>query len=83
MKNKLIEFFELTSPYKFDVGDITAAIYTVCVIGVLCGVDMTVLFFVGSFIATLFCWQAKRINLIVLNLALFVMNCYNLVCLWS
>ena len=74
-------YFNLNRPYEFDITDITALIYTACAIGVMCGVDMTVLFFIGSAIATTFCWQARRLNLVLLNVALFAMNCYYLICL--
>lgn len=77
--NKLKNFFNLDRPYEFDITDITCAIYTLCAIGVMCGFDMTILFFIGSAIATAFCWQAKRINLIILNVALFAMNSYYLI----
>lgn len=79
--NKFRTYFNLVRPYEFDITDITAVIYTVCAIGVMCGADMTVLFFIGSLIATAFCWQARRLNLVLLNVALFAMNCYYLICL--
>lgn len=76
---KLKAFFNLNRPYEFDITDITALIYTACAIGVMLGADMTVLFFIGSAIATAFCWQARRLNLVLLNVALFAMNCYYLI----
>lgn len=79
--NKFKEYFNLNRPYEFDITDITAVIYTICAIGVMLGADMTVLFFIGSAIATAFCWQARRLNLVLLNVALFAMNCYYLICL--
>jgi hypothetical protein len=78
---KLKNYFELNRPYEFDITDLTALIYTICAIGGMCGFDMTILFFIGSAIATAFCLQARRINLVVLNVALFAMNCYYLICL--
>jgi hypothetical protein len=81
MINKIKTFFNLNHPYEFDITDITAIIYTICAIGVMLGCDMTVLFFFGSAIATAFCLQARRINLVVLNVALFAMNCYYMICL--
>jgi hypothetical protein len=78
MKN-IIKFFNLDKPYEFDITDITAIIYTICAMGVMLGADMTVLFFVGSAIATAFCWQARRLNLVLLNVALFAMNTYYLI----
>jgi hypothetical protein len=79
--NKIKTYFNLNKPYEFDITDITCLIYTACAIGVICGADMTVLFFIGSAIATAFCFQARRINLVILNVALFAMNCYYLICL--
>ena len=76
---KIVEYFNLDRPYEFDITDITAVIYTFCAIGVILGADMTVLFFCGSLIATAFCWQARRLNLVLLNVALFAMNCYYLI----
>lgn len=79
--NKLKTYFNLDRPYQFDIADITCIIYTICAIGVIMGKNMTILFFIGSAIATAFCFQARRVNLVVLNVALFAMNCYYLICL--
>lgn len=76
---KLINFFELNRTYQFDITDITALIYVVCAMGVMMGMNMTILFTIGATIATAFCWQARRINLVVLNVALWAMNVYNLI----
>jgi hypothetical protein len=76
---KLKAYFNLNRPYEFDITDITCIIYTICAIGVMCGADMTILFFIGSAIATAFCLQARKINLIILNVALFAMNTYYLI----
>ena len=76
--NKIKQYFNITKPYEFDITDITAVIYTVCAIGVMMGYDMTILFFIGSAIATAFCLSARRLNLVLLNVALFAMNCYYL-----
>ena len=70
------KFFELNKPYKFDPTDLTAAIYVVCTVLGMCGIDNSVLFLTGSAIGTAFCWKAHRINLIILNVALFVLNVY-------
>ena len=79
MINKIKTFFNLDRPYQFDITDITCIIYTICAMGVMLGADMTVLFFIGSAIATAFCWQARRINLVVLNVSLWFMNLYYLI----
>ena len=76
MINKIKNYFNLNHTYEFDITDITALIYTICVVGVICGMDMTILFFIGSTIATLFCLSARRINLVVLNVSLWFMNLY-------
>ncbi len=69
-------FFELHGKYRFDPTDLTACIYVVCVILGFMGIDNSVLFLIGSAIGTAFCWKARRINLIVLNVALFIFNVY-------
>ena len=79
MLTKLINYFELNKPYQFDITDITAPIYALCAIGIIMGFNMNVLFFVGSAISTATCWKAKRLNLVVLNGALFILNLYNVI----
>lgn len=79
MLKYFINYFELNKPYKFDITDITAPIYTICAIGIMLGFNMNILFFIGSLIATVTCWKAKRINLIILNVALFILNLYNVI----
>ena len=74
MMNKIKNFFELNTTYRFDVTDLTALIYVVCAIIGIAGGNPTPLFLIGSVISTAFCWQARRINLIVLNVALFALN---------
>lgn len=76
---KVIEYFELDKKYQFDITDITSVIYVICAIIGIMGENPTVLFTVGSLIATTFCWQAKRINLIILNVALLILNLFNLI----
>ena len=70
------KFFELNRPYKFDPTDLTALIYVVCAVLGMMGKNTSVLFLIGSTIGTAFCWKARRINLIVLNVALFIFNLY-------
>ena len=76
---KLKEFFELNQPYQFDPTDLTAIIYTVCAIFGSIGYNVTVLFLIGSIIGVATCWQARRINLVVLNVALFGLNVVNFI----
>ena len=83
MIKKIANYFNLNRAYEFDFTDITAMIYTICAVGVICGCDMTALFFIGSTIATAFCWQAKRINLVILNFSLWCMNLYYVINLVS
>ena len=79
MFKKFIEYFQLNKAYQFDITDITAPIYAMCAIGIMLGFNMNVLFFIGSAISTATCWQARRLNLVVLNGALFALNLYNIV----
>lgn len=74
------KFFELNKPYHFEPTDLTALIYVVCVIFAFCGIDNSRLFLIGSAIGTAFCWQAHRINLVVLNVALFIFNLNCVIC---
>ena len=76
---KIIAYFNLNRPYEFDVTDLTALIYTICAIGGMLGGNMTILWCIGATIATAFCWQAHKINLVILNVALWVMNMWNLI----
>ena len=76
---KFVNYFELNKPYQFDITDITSVIYTICAIGIILGANMTILFFIGSLVSTITCWTAKRLNLVLLNGALFALNCFNLI----
>ena len=76
---KIINYFNLDQPYKFDIGDLTALLYTISVIGMMMGADMTLLFFIASTYGLCFCWQARKINLVVLNAVFWIMNMYNLI----
>ena len=81
---KFKKYFQLDRAYRFDVTDITALIYVLCAVLVIGGINATIPFFIGATIATAFCWQARRVNLVVLNVALWVMNAYNLgVMIWG
>ena len=79
MLKKFINYFELNKPYQFDITDITAPIYAMCAFGIMFGFNMNILFFIGSAISTATCWMARRLNLVVLNASLFLLNLYNVV----
>lgn len=70
----LKNYFELNKPYQFDATDLTAIIYTVCAVLGSIGYNVTILFLIGSIIGVTTCYQARRINLVVLNVALFGLN---------
>ena len=70
----LKNFFELNKPYQFDVTDITATIYVLAAVLGIMGYNPTIPFLIGATISTAFCWQARRINLVALNVALFGLN---------
>lgn len=76
---KIKNYFELNRKYKFDPTDLTATIYVLCTILGITGYNVTPLFLIGSAISSAFCWQGKRINLVVLNVALFVLNLANFI----
>lgn len=74
------KFFELNKPYQFMVDDLTAGIYLLCaMLGIFTTINVTPLFLIGSLIGTAFCWKARRINLVVLNGALFMLNLVNFI----
>ena len=77
--NKIKQFFELNRPYTFDITDIVAIIYAVCVGGIIAGYNMTIPFFIGCLLSTVGCFAARRINLVVINIAMMVLNGYNLI----
>lgn len=77
---KFKEYFELNKPYEFDPTDLTAIIFLACsVLGIFTDVNITPLFLLGSFIGTVFCFASKRVNLVVLNMSLFILNLVNFV----
>ena len=73
------KFFELNKPYRFEVTDLTAIIYTLAAGVGMSGGNPTILFCVGAVIGTAFSWQAKRLNVILLNVALLILNIFNLI----
>lgn len=70
-------FFEFVRPYRFEVTDLTAIIYSVCAILGIVGGNPGLLFLIGSVVSTAFCWQARRINVMVLNIALLTFNIHS------
>lgn len=74
------EFFELNKKYQFDPTDLTALIFLICsALGILTTINITPLFLLGSIIGTAFCWQGRRINLVVLNGSLLILNLVNFI----
>ena len=71
---KFKNYFELNTAYKFDPTDLTALIYVLCTVLGIMGYNVTPLFLLGSAIGTAFCYKARRINLVVLNVSLFILN---------
>ena len=65
--------------YVFDINDLICLVYLLCVVGIMCGLNMTPLFFVGCVVSFVACFKAKRINLVVINLAFVVLNGYYLI----
>lgn len=79
MTKVLKNYFELNKPYKFDPTDVTAILYTICAVLGSLGYNVTILFLLGSIIGVATCHKAKRINLVVLNVALFGLNVVNFI----
>lgn len=71
---KFKNYFELNTAYKFDPTDLTALIYVLCTVLGIMGYNVTPLFLLGSAIGTAFCYKTRRINLVVLNVSLFILN---------
>ena len=70
----MIKYFELNKKYRFEAGDLTASIYVLCTVLGLMGFNITPLFLIGSIIGVATCWKARRINLIILNVSLLILN---------
>ena len=79
MLKKFINYFNLNKPYEFDITDIIAPIYATCAVGIMLGLNMNILFLIGSAIATATCFKAKRLNLVILNAAMFALNVFNVI----
>ena len=79
MLNKFINYFNLNRPYEFDITDVIAPIYAACAIGIMLGLNMNILFLIGSAIATATCFKARRLNLVILNAAMFALNVFNVI----
>jgi uncharacterized membrane protein YkgB len=65
--------------YVFDINDIIGIIYIVCVIGIISGLNMTPLFLIGCIISLISCFKARRINLVIINIAFVVLYGYYLI----
>ena len=65
--------------YKFDINDLICLVYVVCVVGIISGLNMTPLFFMGCIVSFVACFKAQRINLVIMNLAFVILNGYYLI----
>ena len=65
--------------YRFDINDLICLVYVLCVVGIISGLNMTPLFFIGCVVSFVVCFKAKRINLVVMNLAFVILNGYYLI----
>ena len=74
MKECIEQYFELHKPYKFDPTDLTATIYVICTVMKAMGADCSLLMLIGAMIGAAFCWKARRINLVILNITLLIFN---------
>lgn len=79
MFHKLKERFELGPRYRFDPTDLIALLYVVGIVLTLCGFAFagTVVLAIGaviSFVVT--CLFAKRLNLLVMGVAIVVLDIF-------
>ena len=65
--------------YVFDINDLICLVYLLCVVGIMCGLNMTPLFFIGCVVSFVACFKAKKINLVVMNFAFVILNGYYLI----
>ena len=68
------KYFNLNKPYEFDINDIVALLSVACAVVGLIGLNPTPLFLIGSTIGVITCYKARKINLVVLNGSLFILN---------
>lgn len=68
------KYFNLNKPYEFDINDIVALLYVACAVVGIIGLNPTPLFLIGSTIGVVTCYKAHKINLVVLNGSLFILN---------
>lgn len=72
---KFKDYFELNKKYEFDPTDLTAIIFLVAsVLGIFTEINITPLFLMGSAIGLAFCFACRRLNLIILNGSLLILN---------
>lgn len=76
---KIKNWFELNQKYRFEITDLTTLIYVLCTVLGIVDMNITPLFLIGSIIATAFSWQGHRINLVILNASLFILNFVNFI----
>ena len=76
-----IKWFKLKDAdgYKFDLSDISCIIYVICVVGIILGFNMTPLFLGGCIVSLIASIPARRINLIIINLAMICLNLFYLI----
>ena len=74
----MIKFFELNQKYKFEINDLIAVIFLIAAILGMSGGNPTPFFAVGSLIGFIACFSARRINIVVLNGALLILNIFNI-----
>ena len=71
---KIKAFFGLNTRYKFEINDLIATIYLLCAVFGISGLNVTPLFLIGSVLGFVTCFSGRKINLVVLNGALFLLN---------
>lgn len=77
---KIIKWFKFDADgkYHFDWADITSILYVVCVCGIIMGYNMTPMFVCVCVLSLITCISARKLNLIIINLAFVVLNLFYL-----
>lgn len=77
MKNLYLKFVNW---YQFDIVDIIAFLYTVCVVGIVgMGLNMNILFTLTVVISLISVLNSGRLNLLIMNGMFLILNVYYLI----
>lgn len=67
--------------YQFDPTDIVTVIYGLCVMGIVNGVNMNLPFTIGVIVSLVSVLKSGRLNLLLINAFMLILNIYNIITL--